>query len=214
METSFVLALLTWVTNIVFFLSLVPQAILNFKLKTTRGISDFMLFSYFIGYITYNFYIFCLKLPFAYKITGPLSLLITLVMIFQRFFYAGTYKKDALLLTLYGINGIIALAVIPYAMHNAYVVGTISGWIQAFIWIPSGLPQIWQVYLTKSVLGFSFWSATLLFLGGCIDGLVTFWMGYPIQTVLNCFQGGIFYIVFCFQFWQYSSSSGANNAQS
>jgi uncharacterized protein with PQ loop repeat len=82
-----------WIAQIIFFIGILPQIVLNFNLKSTKGLSDFLLIGYFNAYIFYMFYVFCLNLPLAHKVMTPLSFFAVVILIFQRFYYSE--KKDS-----------------------------------------------------------------------------------------------------------------------
>lgn len=204
-----ILIFLTWVINIAFWASLIPQMLLNFKLKTTRGLSDAMLYCYFIGYLTYVYYIFCFNLPLSYKVMGPLSFLIVLVIVGQRFLYDQAYKKDIYLLSLYLISGIAGLLLLPCSINNRCYIGNITGWFQVFIWFSYQIPQAIKVHVSKSVFGFSFLLVSLIMLGELIELLIAISLGFPVQTIVNGLRGIIMYLIFCLQFWLYSGEGNA-----
>lgn len=197
----------TWVINIFFWAGLLPQVILNFKLRTTRGLSDLMLFGYFNGYITYCYYVFCFNLPLAYKIMVPLSFATMLIMLVQRFVYEQAYKRERKLLALYLLNALAAVLLIPHAFTHTNLVGNVTGWIEITIWSMYQIPQIFKVHVNKSVFGFSFLLVTLIGLGDLIELIVAIALQFPVQTIVNGFRGVFIYLIFCLQFWLYSQET-------
>ena len=143
--------LVIWTSHILFWIALLPQVALNFKLKSTRGLSDLMLVGYFNGYIAYVTYTFCLGLPLAYKVMISTCLITMLVMVFQRFWYERRYKTDKGLLVFYVANGLVVVALIPLIYKYMLLVGHIAGWIMAFIWGVYQIPQIIKIYRSKSI---------------------------------------------------------------
>jgi len=197
----------TWVMNICFWISSIPQVFLNWKLKSARGVSDLMLLGYFNGFIAFNYFVFCLDLPLSFKVFVPISFATTLIMIGQRFFYDRGGRKDKHLLRFYAVNGLFACMLLPYAMNHVSLVGNIAGWLSAAIWGIYQIPQIVKNHVDKSVIGFSF--ALVLLIGfGDILGLVTaIGLKMPIQTVCNGFRGVFTFLVLCGQFFIYRRGS-------
>lgn len=190
--------------NVFFWAALIPQVILNFKLRTTRGLSDLMLFGYFNGYITYIYYVFCFNLPIAYKIMVPLSFMTMMVILVQRFVYEQAYRRDTKLLMLYLVNGCLAILIIPHAFAHTRFIGNVTGWIEIVIWAIYQIPQVLKVRVNKSVVGLSFLLVTLIGFGDLIELLVAIVLRLPVQTIVNGFRGVFIYLVFCVQFLLYS----------
>lgn len=197
------LHLATWIINIAFWISLIPQVFLNFKLKSTEGLSDSMIYFYFVGYITYCYYIFCCGLPYAYKLFGPICFLTTLVMVAQRFIYQQRYKTDSFLLLVYAIHMCMAIVLLPFSWWYPRVVGSVTGWIQVIIWIFYQTPQVYKVHRSRSVVGFSFLLVSFIALGELIEILIAVGLRLPTQTIVNGTRGMLMYVIFCVQFWLY-----------
>jgi hypothetical protein len=188
----------TWFINILFWAGFIPQIILNFRLKTTKGISDLMLLAFFNGYITYNYYVFCCDLPMAYKILSPISLVTVIVMLVQRFMYDKNSKK---LFMIYVANSILAMLFIPYALSKTLLVGDIMGWISAMIWFVFPVPQIVKIFMDRSVVGFSFMLVTLVGFGDILNSIIAIALQLPTQTLFNGLRGILVYLIFCLQFF-------------
>ena len=74
------------VIHIISVVSIVPQILLNYKIKSTKGLSDFFLISYFSAYAVHLCYIYCLDFPIVYKIMVPIAFFLVLILCFQRLF--------------------------------------------------------------------------------------------------------------------------------
>ena len=205
---NFIAYLTTWIAHTLFFLGIIPQIMLNYKLKSTEGLSNLLLIGYLNGYIAYCYYTFCLNLPIVYKVMVPISTATMLILIFQRFLYLSSFvKKEKFFLGLYFLNIFIALALIPIAKNYPIVFGYFFGWLMMFIWATYQIPQIVKVFVEKSVQGFSFGLVSLIGIGDifeCVGGLI---LGLPIPTLLNDFRGIFIYLLFCIQFWLYKNKN-------
>jgi|SaaInlLV_10m_DNA_2_1039722.scaffolds.fasta_scaffold08317_3 uncharacterized protein with PQ loop repeat len=190
---------ISWMVRSLFWVGLIPQLFLNYKHRTTRGISGFMLFGYFTGYLASTFYVFCLKLPIQYKVMIPLSLLTASVLVFQRLYYDKCYK--ALVFYLAGMVG--AIAILPLAFKYTAEVGHFFGWMAVFLWATYQIPQVFKIYFSKSVIGFSFFLVTAIGIGNIIEGALSIINDLPDQSVVSGVRGGIIYMVFCIQFLLY-----------
>ena len=193
----------TWFINILFWASFFPQILLNYRLKSTKGMSDLMLLSFFYGYITYTYYVLCLQLPVAYKVLAPISCLTVLFMIMQRFMYDDGLRRDRSLLALYVISSIAAIMLIPYALSQTAFVGNVTGWISATIWFILPLPQAVKILRERSVFGFSFLLVSLVGFADFLQAMIGISYRLPSQTIVNGLRGFAVYIIYCGLFWYF-----------
>lgn len=190
----------TWTANFFFLIALFPQLYLNYRLKTTSGLSDLMLLGYFNGYIADSFYVLCLNLPLANKILVPAGLFTIILIICQRFYYGKDYKKDRILLFIYLVNATIVALLIPIAVQHRLLIGNVSGWIMMILWAIYQIPQIIKLLFERSTFGFSFWLTTLVGIGDIIEFIYGIILNLPAQTIINDVRGILIYLVFCVQF--------------
>ena len=73
---------IVWIAHALFCIALVPQILLNYKLKTTKGLSDLLIIGYLNGYISYVYYSYLFNLPLAYKVMVPLAMFLMLIIAF------------------------------------------------------------------------------------------------------------------------------------
>jgi uncharacterized protein with PQ loop repeat len=203
MQETLFLYLSTWFFNILYWIAFIPQIYLNFKLKSAKGISDFMLIALFNGYITYSYFVICLDLPIAYQILSPISLITTIVLIVQRFMYDNGYKKDKGLLIFYGLNTILSILILPFAFSHTDFVGNITGWISSAIWVIYTLPQMVKMYLEKTAAGFSFLFVALVGIGDLSQTAIAIAYNLPVQSIFNGVRGVIAFIIFYILFTLY-----------
>ncbi len=68
-------------------LGILPQIFLNYRSKSTNGLSNIFLFIYFSGCAINLLYVYGLNLPIVYKIMAPLAFLFVSILVSQHFFY-------------------------------------------------------------------------------------------------------------------------------
>ncbi|KKP24523.1 MAG: hypothetical protein SZ59_C0002G0369 [candidate division TM6 bacterium GW2011_GWF2_28_16] len=189
-----------WIAQVIFFVGLLPQIRLNYKLKSTKGLSDFLFIGYFLGYSFYTFYAYCLNLPLAHKIMVPLGLMAALVLVFQRFYYSDNKNGDRKLKLFFVLVTMFFLGLLFLAINNRELIGHISGWIMMLNWAIYQIPQIIKNYKNKAVKGLSFGLVSIIGLGNFTEFIVMLVLGMPIQSCLNNFNGILTYIIYLFQF--------------
>lgn len=193
---------LLWIVNISYFLGLFPQVILNYKMKTTKALSDLYLMGYLGGYVLNLLYVYALNFDLAYKTRAILSLLVVGFILFQRFFYRDKYQ-----LKVYLIGGFILLMFIPLLFVNSKLAGHLAGWSLFFIWSTYQLPQVFKNYKRKSVEGFSFLLVSLICLGNLFEFVMGAILHYPEQSQFIAIRGIVISMIFYSQFWMYGKNS-------
>lgn len=205
MDYDLIALVLLWLVNILYVVGILPQIYLNYRLKTVRGLNDFMLLGYFLGYIFNVFYVHFYKinpLPVPYKVMMPCGLALIVVLITQRFYYNG-YKSLGWLFSIYVFISIATILLIPFGLQYPDYVGGNSGWIAGVIWTIYMLPQMFKIYTEKSVKGFSFAFISILAVGVFIEFVLAIIRGFPWQTVFMALRGIVGYFIFCWLFWQF-----------
>ncbi len=195
-----------WVIQIISIVSLAPQIFLNYKAKSTNGLSDFYLLSYLSAYTAHLYYVYCLDFPIVYKITVPILFFLVLILVFQRFFcfqHKGVHYSTQL----YCINFFIIFLLVVLAIRSPYKIGHLAGWISVVIWTVYQLPQVYSIYSKKSVEGFSLSFVSLSSFANLLELIAIPYLGLPVQSVLVALRGLLFYVIFCFQFWMYGKKS-------
>lgn len=191
-----------WIVNIIYSAALIPQVILNYKLKSTKGLSDFMILGYMSGYIAQIYYNFCIGLPAGYKVVAPFALASVLIMVFQRIYY---HKKEPDLYFISFCMGwwVLSILAIPFAFKAPQMTGYICGWITTFIWSTYQIPQAYKIYKNKSVRGLSLPFTLLLGLGILIETISGFILHLPMPTIFNNLRSITAYILFIGLYFYY-----------
>jgi uncharacterized protein with PQ loop repeat len=186
--------------------SFLPQIVLNYKIKSTAGLSNAYISSYLSAYFFHLLYVFCLDLPIAYKVMGPLLFSLVLVLIFQSFIYNKEKAKNHQV-KLYSLNFFIISFLIILAINFPIKIGHLAGWISVAIWTVYKLPQVFKIYSQKSVEGFSFASVSCSGFQNFLEFAAGLSLGLPLQSIFAALQGIIIFAIFCFQFWIYKNKS-------
>jgi len=191
-----------WIVHIISVVGILPQIFLNYKIKSTTGLSNAYITTYFFGYIIHLLYIFCLDLPIAYKIMTPLSFLLVTIIVFQCFIYK-KHKAVRRPIKLYCVIFFIIFLLIALAIFFPNKIGHLAGWISIVMWTIYQLPQVFKIYSKKSVAGFSFAAVSLTGFQNLLALVATLSLEVPLQSVFSALRGLIFFSIFCFQFWIY-----------
>lgn len=190
----------TWIVKLLFFVGLLPQIYINYKLRSTSGMSDWMLLGYFNGYLLTTFYVFCLDLPPSYKLMVPLSLFAVFLLVIQRF----SYDKDRQgSIRYYVVSIAFAMIALVLAFKHPTFVGHLSGWLAVGIWTLYQIPQVAKIYHEKSVVGYSFLLVTAIGLGNFAEVITAYVLDLPGQTIVSSLRGIIIYLIFLVEFIVY-----------
>ena len=122
-------------------------------------------------------------------------------------FFYNKHKVARHSIRLYCVNFFIIFVLIVLAIDFPNKIGHLAGWISVVIWTVYQLPQVFKIYSSKSVEGFSFAAVSC----GGFENLLGFTaalaLGVPLQSVFTALRGLIFFAIFCFQFWIYGKKS-------
>ena len=191
-----------WIVHIVAAAGIFPQIFLNYKIKSTTGLSNTYMLIYLSAHTVQLFYIFCLDLPIAYKVMGPLSAFLVVILACQYFFY-NKRKVTRRSIKLYCVNFFVLFLFIVLAINFPNKIGHLAGWISVIIWTIYQLPQVFKIYSEKTVEGFSFVGILCGGFQNLLGFIATLALGVPLQSVFTALRGLIFFAIFGFQFWIY-----------
>lgn len=197
-----VISVCMWASLLFYWFCFFPQILTNYRRKDGTGISELMLLGYLNSYLFLLFYIFCLPLPFAYRLMVPLHTLATLIIIGQRLYYDPS-PAGIRLRWVYLLNIIVFTLVIPVARQHPFLVGATFGWCNLILCFFNQLPQVLKVHRSGSVAGFSFLFVLFTGLAAALETIVALVVGLPAQTMVNAMRGVILFLIFCGQFWLY-----------
>jgi uncharacterized protein with PQ loop repeat len=192
--------ILTWTAQISYVVCLFPQIYLNYKRKSTEGLSDLFLLALLHGASSAIFYVFGLNLPMSYKLMIPIAEIATLVVIIQRIIYADAENRNHRLI-LYLSNMLIYLPLISCAIFYPTTSGTSMGWVNLFAYSVNLLPQIVKIQLSKSVKGFSYSFILILAIAGFCELVSAYLLNLPVQSCFNGFRNIVMLGIISIQFW-------------
>lgn len=198
---------LIFVNRLMYCSGLIPLLIKNYKLKTSRGLSDGLVWCLFNAYITLTFFSFCLGLPFFYGVSSLVQLCLISVIIGQRFWY-DHFSYRGLLARIYFFNALAALALIPVALFWPYAVGHPMGWFTLFFFVGNRIPQIIKVQRERSVYGFSYGFAAMIGLAAIMEMSLVLVYDLPLQAFATALWAFILFVIFTAQFYFFSWRRG------
>lgn len=196
----------SWVALAFYFGCLIPQIIENYRLKSTRGLSDFSLYLFYLAHVSLYFYTFLTPLPLAYKTIAPWQSTAMVVIMAQRLYYGGISTDKFYSFVVIGTT-ILAIVSIPLAFWVPGLIGCITGWICVVAFLVQPLPQVIKMFQECSVEGFSFNFVLLRNIAVASEFMFAVLHGVPIQTFVMVSIAAIFQVLFCVQFWLYGKKS-------
>jgi hypothetical protein len=197
------LDILVLINQAIYCYGFIPLIAENYRLKTSRGVSDALMWTFFNAYIAIGYYFFCLQLPLFYKISVIIQLFFVCVAIGQRFWYDKfIYKKK--LAIVYGTNTLVAIALLPLALRIPHLFGNIAGWIAVAWFVINKVPQIVKVQRERSVYGFSFGFVFMQGMAAIMEIVVVLAYGLPMQTLVTGSWALATALIFTWQFYQFS----------
>jgi len=199
---SFFITAAIWGAQLFYLVCFVPQIITNFRLGSANGLSDVLLFGYLNGYLAFFYFMICSGSSPILLFLCALQFFAWLILIFQRFYYDSTssvYRFFAFFL----VNMLVASSFLPIAIKNPMLVGSVSGWIAAVFFCVSQFFQIGKIYITKSVIGFSFLFALFMMVGAALELTVAYVLAYSFQSRLSLWRLVMGCGIYCFQFLMY-----------
>lgn len=197
----------SWIALAFYFGCLIPQIIENYQLKSTRGLSDFSLYLFYLAHVSLYFYTFLTDLPLAYKTIAPWQSTAMVVIMIQRLYYGGI-STDKFYSFIVIASSVLAVACIPVAFFVPELIASITGWICVVAFAVQPLPQVIKIFKERSVHGFSFNFVLLKTVAVASELMFALLRHLPIQTFVMVSLGATFQVVFFLQFWLYGKKSG------
>lgn len=196
------ISILPWITNTVIFLAYVPQIRIVHRLKSTSGISDFVILGSLCGFISGLYYVYGCNLPYQYKLFAPVYPAAVLYLVSQRIKYNPLNLKR--FTRLFSFIMIVGIGLIPLFLAYPKNVGLAAGWASTIIWGVYLIPQVLKIYSSKSTEGFSFILVSCFALNALIEAVVAIHLNFPPVTLVNNARSLFIYLIFCVQFWLYN----------
>ena len=198
--------IMMWLANLIYLTGLIPQIYLNYKVKSTKGLNDFMLAAYVFAYFCHLYYVSCLDFPTSYRLLVPLGICTLLIVVGQRFYYDNHLIANGISHLYAGVAAII-IGVLPLAYLFPKTTGYTAGWMALTMWTIYMIPQIVQIYCTKSVKGFSFAFLTFGTVGIVLELASALILRGPsgryLPLIFTSIRWLVVYAIFCVQFLLY-----------
>jgi len=197
--------LLSWLPFSLIIMGTSSQIILNYRVKSTRGLSPNMVFLFFSTIVFFIVYTYTYNLPIAYKVLSIPHLLSVGVLAFQGYYYSDNKKTRRDMLRTY--TGLLVFF-IGYAITGFFfplTVGKFSGWASALLPLLTQIPQMLRNARRKSVEGFSFWFVFFATIAVLIELTVVIVLHLPLPSFFSALRGLIYYIIYFGQFILYST---------
>ena len=182
-----------------------PQLWMNYKLKSTLGMSDLFIWCYFTGYMMMLPFIFLQSFAVPYRIIIPIEVCLMTFILVQRFYYDG-FRKSLLFSGAIIASTAFFLGLLIGGYSNPVFVGVLAGWLAFALFSFNQIPQLFKLWRKKSVHGFSFGFVSLTALAqACelIGGLIE---GVPLPTILMAVRGLAVYGLYVYFFWHYKKN--------
>lgn len=194
---------LVLINRLLYCSALVPLVMKNYQLKTSRGLSDYLVWFLFNGYIALTTFSFCLDLPIAYGVISFLQLCIAGFIVGQRFWY-DKFDNHNFLVRVYVINVLICGMLIPVPITWPYQIGHLMGWFALICFVSKGIPQIIKVQRAQSVYGFSYGFSVILAIAAALEITLVFVYNLPLQMLATAIWSIVAFFIFTTQFYAFS----------
>jgi uncharacterized protein with PQ loop repeat len=197
------LSWIAWIPFTIYYFSGIPQILLNYKNRSTAGLSYRMVFFDYTGAMTTTIYSFLLGLPFACLVMEPLCMLNIGTLVFQCFYFCRVAQARRFLVASYSALHLVTLGMLVVAWWHPTEIGKAMGWISVVIQLFTQLPQVLKNKARRSVQGLSFAYVSLLGFAGVLEVIISFMLQLPIQNLLNGIRAVGYYLILCSQFYLY-----------
>lgn len=199
---SIVTQLCLFIAQILYTVCFIPQLMVNFKNKSGKGLSEFLLIAYLNTYWLLLFYMFALNLPLIYRIMTPVQTVLTYGLIFQRLYYDSS-PEVRWWKFFYAVNTGIFLFFIPAACKDPQTIGALFGWLGLAAVLVNQLPQIVKLHRDKRVFDLSFAFIFLTGLAAVFESTGSILGQLPLQTILMATRGVVMCSILAVQYFMY-----------
>jgi len=176
------------ISTLIYFIWFVPQLILNFKRKTTSGLSIWMHAILFLGYLADLMYGFGQHLPIQYRLVTMVGLVSLCLEHYQFGRYGLKQHRDKLVYTgltvFFSILFIFVIINLFIDTHsNAYY--NVAGFVSSFCWFAFVWPQVIKNFKHKSTRGLSTKFVALAVATGVLDTITAYALNWPLPSKIS-----------------------------
>lgn len=195
-----------WGTRLIFFVGLIPQIIYNFINNSAKGLNNLFLLCFFNFYFSLFINSFLRDLPEAYRFVGFLSLIATLILMFQRFNYLRKTNKNQSesILNFFVINLLFYFFLLFFINIFPFFIISFLSLVVFISGIIGLVPQIIEIYKNKSVGNLSLQTILIMGFGGLIEFSVSVVTFLPLDIILFNGMNISCTIIFLSQYYFYS----------
>lgn len=196
--------LVLWVTLTLFVFANIPQILKNNRLRSTTGLSFYMLYLFHTGALLYLPYSYFLNLPMAFKVLLPLQVTFLSIMVGQSYLYAPTQHYRSRVIRVHSITLLFVLLLTLYGvLVSSYLAGHTAGWIALVCLGSWQVPQMVKMWRSQSTHGYSLYSVVMSFIAALCGVIASIILRLPPQNVLNSGRNVLFRLVQFYQFYRY-----------
>ncbi|CAO3610214.1 unnamed protein product [Cunninghamella blakesleeana] len=184
-----------YISNSIWFLTLLPQLYKNYKRKSTDGLSLIWALCNFTASLINTFFVFFIDVPIFSKIGGVYMPTLEFIMLIQFFIYHNIPLKKKIYILIYFV--VIWTIIIIIEILKAFGLDTNSKlvWISIVLWSVETFPQVYLNMKNKSVSAQSTVSLVLTFIGKSTDFISQYALIMPQQYLyMTYFSSTLAYI--------------------
>ncbi len=182
------------------------QILLNYRVKSTRGLSQSMVFLFFSTVAFFLVYAYANDLPFSYKVLSIPHLLSVGILAFQGYHYSSNNKLKLNMLKAYIGLLLFFGCYISLGLFFPLTVGRFAGWASALLPLLTQIPQMLRNARRRSVEGFSFWFVFFAAVAVLIELTVAIVLSLPLPSFFSALRGIFYYMIYFGQFILYSKA--------
>jgi len=178
---------------------------MNYRLRSTAGVSTLMLFLRYITAEAQIQYLYLLSLPLAWRVLILPQYVALIVLITQEAWYSHrTIIRQLIITALIIITAVWGSLFWHGWHHNSFIAGHYAGWVMFVLSFVNALPQIFKNWHRKSVQGYSIWFVLFGLIAVTFDYSLATIISVPLQTHLNYIRAILYSFIELFQFYLYS----------
>jgi len=196
---------LSWLPVLMAPISILPQIIKNYTLRSTYGLSTFKLFLFFTAISCNTIFVQLMPFPIAYKIVLPIYWCFVTFLIIQLYWYEHRQAMKRTIIQLYGSAAIFIILLAIATHFTSYYATHTIGWIGMLSLAVHKFPQVIRNFKRKTLHGLSFYYIVIVQLIALLELTIAFILHFPIQTRLSAIRSTVFAATYLFQYLYYGT---------
>lgn len=204
-----------WVVLSITVIGLYAQNITTYRLKSTDGLSEAMIFFLTIGLTHKVIYSHLRELPLSFKSVVPFQALLACVIAFQHIYFKQDKAEKRRVIILYTLSVLWLIGITWAALTSgeiwSYRIGTFSGWVTTISLMLYQFPQIYKNHKTKNMHGLSLYFVLYYLLGAIAMLTIALLLPLPTPTIWNEIRSVTASLIQMLQFYRYPRTSPDGN---